>query len=406
VVIMIPVALRFRSAFLASALSVLMAAALQGAGQAPPIPTDDPLAPVRARFAPDTRLAVFDLTIEQTADAVVVRGEVESAAARDAALDAVRASAGPRLVDKIAVLPDPALGAERYGIVRVSVANVRGRPAHSSEMVTQTIMGWPVRVLKQQGGWYLVHTEPEGYLGWIEELQLTRVSAASRDAWESAPLVIVTAPTAVVREAQDVAANPVTDLVIGALLRATGDRAGPWTAVILPDGRRGFVRRDDVDVHARWRASRAPVASAIERTARQFMGAPYLWGGTSAKGFDCSGLTKMVFHLHGIVLPRDADQQGDMGADVPIDEGLTRVQPGDLLFFGTAAKDGKPENISHVAIHIGNLEFIHASGLVRQNSLDPESPIYSDSLRKRLLRVRRVLPVRDMTSTDTTYGQH
>jgi gamma-D-glutamyl-L-lysine dipeptidyl-peptidase len=397
---MIPAGSRRRSALFAPALALVLATGAL-AGQQPSKAPDDPLDPVRARFAPDTRLTVFDLSIEATASAVVVRGEVESTAARDAALDAVRASAGAHVVDQIAVLPDPALGAERFGIVRVSVANVRGRPAHSAEMVTQTMMGWAVRVLKKQGGWYLVHTEPDGYLGWIEELQLTRVSAESRQAWQSAPLVIVTVPTAIVREAEDVAADPVTDLVFGALVRATSDSVGPWTAIILPDGRRGFVRRDDVDVYSAWRGARAPVASAIVRTARQFMGAPYLWGGTSAKGFDCSGLTKVVYHFHGIELSRDADQQGDMGVGVPIDADLAGLQSGDLLFFGAAAKEGKPERITHVAIHVGNLEFIHASGLVRRNSLDPASPIYSEDLRRRLLRVRRVLPDRSLTSTAT-----
>lgn len=399
-----PAGPRRHFALFTSILSLILAIGAL-AGQQPSRTPDDPLAAVRARFAPDARLAVFDVSIETTTTAVVVRGEVESAAARDAALDAVRASAGSSVVDQIAVLPDPTLGAERFGIVRVSVANVRGRPAHSAEMVTQTIMGWPVRVLKRQAGWYMVHTEPEGYLGWIEELQLTRVSAESRHAWESAPLVIVTVPTAIAREAEDVAADPVTDLVFGALVRATSDSDGPWTAIILPDGRRGFVRRDDVAVYSAWQGARSPVASAITRTARQFMGAPYLWGGTSAKGFDCSGLTKTVYHFHGIELPRDADQQADEGTGVAIDAKLTGLQSGDLLFFGTASKDGKPERITHVAIHVGNLEFIHASGLVRRNSLDPASPIYSEDLRRRLLRVRRVLPDRRLTSA-ITYNHH
>jgi gamma-D-glutamyl-L-lysine dipeptidyl-peptidase len=91
-----------------------------------------------------------------------------------------------------------------------------------------------------------------------------------------------------------------------------------------------------------------------------------------------------------------------MGTAVAIDSGLTGLQRGDLLFFGTAAKDGKPERITHVASHVGQLKFIHASGLVRRNSLDPASPIYSEDLRRRLPRVRRVLPDSNLTSTSTT----
>lgn len=366
-------------------LSCLLVATAAGTGAA-----SDPLAAVRARFAPDKRLAVFDVTVEKSGEVVRVRGEVETREARDAALAAVRAAGAGKVLDEITVLPDPALGAETQALVRVSVANVRGRPAHSAEMVTQTLMGWPVRVLKHQNGWYLVHTEPDGYLGWIEELQLARMRAEERQAWEAASRVVAMSPFMVVRSAPSEKAEPVSDLVIGALVKALpGD--GPWIEVALPDGRRGYVPERDVQDYTVWKASRNPSADNVERTALLFMGAPYLWGGTSAKGFDCSGFAKTVLHLNGLELPRDTDQQARVGQAVPLDAALTALKKGDLLFFGTPAAEGKPERITHVGIHVGGLEFIHASGLVRRNSLDPRSPIYSESLRKRLLQVRRVL---------------
>lgn len=351
----------------------------------------DTLEAVRARFAPDRRLAVFDVTVERQQDRTIVRGEVESTAARDAALSALRSSGHPNLLDQIKVLPDPALGAQTFAIVRVSVANVRGKPGHAAEMVTQTILGWPVSVLKEQSGWFLVHTEPDGYLGWIEDLQLTRVTAEERREWESATRVIATTPYSVMREAPAADADPVADLVIGAVMRSAGSSGG-WTQVLLPDGRRGFVLASEVEEYDNWKAARAPIAASIERTARQFMGVPYLWGGTSAKGFDCSGFAKTVFRLNGIELPRDTDQQAEVGTAVPMDAQLTHLKKGDLLFFGAAATAERPERISHVGIYLGNGEFIHESGLVRRNSLDPSAPNYSDSLRKRLLRVKRVLP--------------
>ncbi len=351
----------------------------------------DTLDAVRARFAPDRRLAVFDVTVERQQDRTIVRGEVESIAARDAALQALRAAGHGNLLDQIKVLPDPALGAQTFALVRVSVANVRGKPAHGAEMVTQTIMGWPVRVLKEQSGWFLVHTEPDGYLGWIEDLQLTRVTAEEQREWETATRVISTTPFSVLREAPAADADPVADLVIGAVVRSAGS-AGGWTQVVLPDGRRGYVRASEVEEYGNWKAARAPIAAAIERTAKQFMGVPYVWGGTSSKGFDCSGFAKTVFRLNGIELPRDTDQQAELGTAVPIDPQLTTLRKGDLLFFGAAATSERPERISHVGIYLGNGEFIHESGLVRRNSLDPSSPIYSESLRKRLLRVKRVLP--------------
>jgi cell wall-associated NlpC family hydrolase len=266
-------------------------------------------------------------------------------------------------------------------------------------MVTQTLLGWPVRILKEESGWFLVHTEPDGYLGWIENLQLTRVTADERREWEGTSRVISVSPYSIIREAPAANADPVADLVIGAILRSAGS-LGEWTHVLLPDGRHGFVRASEVQEYESWKASRAPVAASIERTAMQFMGVPYLWGGTSAKGFDCSGFARTVFRLNGIELPRDTDQQAEVGTSVAIDADYTQVREGDLLFFGTAATPDRPERISHVGIYLGDGEFIHASGLVRRNSLRPTSPIYSESLRQRLLQVRRVLPPPRPTTTE------
>jgi cell wall-associated NlpC family hydrolase len=366
-------------------LSVLFVASGALAGPA------DSLEAVRARFAPDRRLTVFDVTVDQQQEQTVARGEVESLAARDAVLQALRLSGHRNLVDRIQVLPDAALGARTFGIVRVSVANVRGKPSHAAEMVTQTLLGWPVRILKEDSGWFLVHTEPDGYLGWIEDLQLTRVTAEQRREWEGASRVILISPYALMREAPSADADPVADLVIGAILQSTGT-SEEWTHVLMPDGRRGFVRASEVQDYESWKASRAPMAANIERTAKQFMGVPYLWGGTSAKGFDCSGFAKTVFRLNGIELPRDTDQQAQAGAAVPIDDRFSQLQRGDLLFFGSAATADRPARVTHVGIYLANGEFIHESGLVRRNSLLPSSPIYSESHRRRLLQVRRVLP--------------
>jgi cell wall-associated NlpC family hydrolase len=350
----------------------------------------DALAAVKARVAPDARVAVFGLKVERAGDALVLSGEVESAAVKDAALEALRACGERNVVDRAAVLPDPALGDRTSGLVRVSVANVRGRPSHSAELVTQTLMGWPVRVLKEQNGWFLVHTEPDGYLGWIETLQLERVTPAAAGAWAHAARVVSTVPAGVLRAAPSPGAEPVTDLVIGAVMKVGGTTNG-WSEAALPDGRRGFAPAGELRDYAAWAASRSKDPDAVDRTARLFLGVPYLWGGTSAKGFDCSGFAKIVMHLHGVELPRDTDQQAAMGQAVPIDKGLSELRKGDLLFFGPGPEPENPVRITHVGIYEGNLEFIHASGLVRRSSFDPASPIYSESLLKRLRAARRVL---------------
>ena len=122
------------------------------------------------------------------------------------------------------------------------------------------------------------------------------------------------------------------------------------------------------------------------------MGVPYLWGGTSTKGVDCSGFTKTVYSLNGIQLLRNASHQARLGEAVELNPELSNLKKGDLLFFGSAANDRRPERVTHVGIYLENKRFIHSSGLVRINSLDPKSPVYDVRRHKTLIRVRRYLP--------------
>jgi cell wall-associated NlpC family hydrolase len=131
----------------------------------------------------------------------------------------------------------------------------------------------------------------------------------------------------------------------------------------------------------------APSADGVIALARALRGLPYLWGGNSAKGFDCSGYTQTVFRLNGIALPRDASPQSSCGAAVDWQRGFEAVRPGDLLFFGP-----KPERITHVAISLGGSRFIHCATDVHEASLDPRDPDHEPERRSTLQAIRRVLP--------------
>ena len=174
-------------------------------------------------------------------------------------------------------------------------------------------------------------------------------------------------------------------------MKKTGEE-GDWFKVELPDQRAGYLQKHSATDYKEWKRTRQPTPDAIEQTARMFLGYPYLWGGNSPKGLDCSGFTKLVFFLNGVELDRNASHQAQQGVAVPLDAEFSHVKKGDLLFFGTPARGDRPERVTHVGIYLGDKLFIHSSEMVRINSLDPNSPI-SDARRIRtLIAAKRVLP--------------
>ncbi|MDE6034064.1 MAG: C40 family peptidase, partial [Muribaculaceae bacterium] len=230
-------------------------------------------------------------------------------------------------------------------LARLSVVSMRAEPRHSAEQVSQALMGTPCIILEKGPDWSRVQT-PDGYQGWIINHSLAFKSPREMDQWANSRLMMVTAPF----EIHD--ADRRTDLVHGDILQAVGP-----DSLRLPDGRMILAPKDAImplaDVQAR------PFdASLLPLWAEQYLGVPYVWGGLSSKGMDCSGLVRMAFAAQGRILPRDAWQQALEGREVPADS----LRPGDLIFFGR-------KKITHVAIYAGNGEFIHASELVRRNSL-------------------------------------
>jgi cell wall-associated NlpC family hydrolase len=182
----------------------------------------------------------------------------------------------------------------------------------------------------------------------------------------------------------------VSDLVFGDVLAVQG-ASERYYQVAYPDGRIAYVLRSQARPFADWKASIQLTEESIIKAALSLQGIPYVWGGTSEKGMDCSGFSKTVYFKHGITLLRNASQQAKTGTPVDISAGYDNLRPGDLLFFGKPATEEKKERVRHVAIYKGNKEFIHAAGYVRINSLDPDSPIYDEGNTKELLRANRIL---------------
>ncbi|MDD4857518.1 MAG: C40 family peptidase [Candidatus Krumholzibacteria bacterium] len=288
---------------------------------------------------------------------------------------AVRASLGD-LAARITLLsPD----VTRPLWVVSSVADVRREGAHSAELVTQLIMGESAYALKAEGDWFLVRL-PDGYHGWIRSWYVRETDAREIASYEAAARTIVEGNIGYVLSEPDEESLPVSEAVAGTRL-AAAPADGEFRAVALPGGKKGFMRGAllaEADERLR------PDRDRLVRRSMRFLGIPYLWGGTTPKGFDCSGLVKRSFLMEGISLPRDSDRQALVGAMIP-KERVDSLEPADLLFFGEGGKVG------HVAISLGKGLFIHAYGEVRLNSLVPGDERYDERFSKIYLFARSVL---------------
>ncbi len=260
--------------------------------------------------------------------------------------------------------------------VTTSVADIRREPSHAAELVTQSIMGEDAGALKMEGEWYLVLL-PDGYLGWIRSWYVQQAGADEIGSYRERTNAMVGANITYVRESADPDSLPVTDLVAGTVISACEPGAG-FRKVLLPGGREGFAPERDLEEYS---VPVEPHRDRIVSRAMRFVGIPYLWGGTSAKGFDCSGLVKRVYLMEGIELPRDSDLQSLVGEEVCLED----ARPGELLFFGEG------EAITHVAIYLGDKRFMHAYGEVRINSLAEKDPIFEPKLSRNLRLIRRVV---------------
>jgi hypothetical protein len=178
----------------------------------------------------------------------------------------------------------------------------------------------------------------------------------------------------------------VSDLVAGAIVVKKSERKS-IIEVTLPDGRSGYVSNQKWLNLKQWEDTISVIPSQLIANGKRFLGFPYLWGGTSSKGIDCSGFVKTIYFLNGVILERDASQQFKHGKEIDITSGWENLQKGDLLFFGSK----ETKHITHVGMYIGDSEVIHSSGSVRINSLDPKRENYSKYLSSILVGAKRVI---------------
>ena len=279
-----------------------------------------------------------------------------------------------------------------YGICRISVMNVRENPAYEAEMGTQMLMGAICWIIERKDGWAMVIT-PDGYVAWVTDGSLEYTDASGAMAWKASKRLIVTSHYTPLLTSPKSSAAIVRDAVRGCIVACTGT-AGSYYKCRLPDGVEAYVAKRDVADCRDYFTNQHPSGSDIVSAAKLYMGVPYLWAGTSAKGLDCSGLSQRTYLDCGILLPRNASQQAKVGDDVDISGGWDNLQQGDLIFFGRTRADGSV-GVYHVAIYIGGYQFIHsAGGLVHVNSLLPDRYDYFGGC-SNIVCARRILGCED-----------
>ncbi|MCM1033790.1 MAG: C40 family peptidase [Odoribacter sp.] len=330
----------------------------------------DVLTAVKKKVAPDSRQVVFELKLDETpGSGAILSGVTSDSTALTAATSAL-AEAGITFVNKASVYPY-----DNHGLVSIPVASLRTRAAHAGEMATQAVMGTPVRILENRNGWMRVQT-PDGYIAYVPDSSIAPLSEEEFDAWRTNDSRLVATNlwqshafyTPDASEPRDV----VTDIVLGTIVTPDTNHSpsNGRTPVILPDGRNAWVNTAEFTPVRTWADQSFNIKKILD-TAYSLEGSPYLWGGTSVKSVDCSGLVKVSYLNNGIILRRDASQQALTGKRLEASE-WPSYQAGDLMFFGNKSTG----RITHVAIYDHDGMYIHSSGRVKRNSVDPSAPSY------------------------------
>ncbi|MBM3266929.1 MAG: C40 family peptidase [Candidatus Sericytochromatia bacterium] len=333
----------------------------------------------RTRLAPDARTVAWDVKPVWRDGKLELVGRA-SVPEWPEVVTACRESSEAPVVDQV-----KRLGATPpRAIALAPVIHLRRGPGHAFEMMSQVVMGTLLDVLEAGEEWWQVRA-PDGMIAWARSTNLQPATDRDAERWRTREQVLITSPLVT---APRLTHGSVT-LSAGTRLAFVGRRRDDLLGrtpgreeVLLPAAACRHVPADDGSNPLRAGLSE-PTPELLIRMAHSFLGVPYLWGGTSGWGLDCSGFTQLVFQMAGIQLPRDSDQQLALGqAHGPVTQ-VKDLAPGDLVFFK-----------SHVGLFLGRGEFIHASapaGCVTVNALIPGAQHYASALAKRFLGGGRVL---------------
>ncbi len=245
-----------------------------------------------------------------------------------------------------------------YGVCLLSVVPLRAFPEHQSEMVSQLLFGDLFTVIDKRKDWYQVKMHQDHYQGWVAANQVQGL--------EESDFLAITA-------------NP-GNVVAADLLQLLEDKSRGSSFPIGAGCSLPFYEKGKLSVAGKVYEyagkvieQAVPVSEGISQIALIFLNVPYLWGGRSAFGMDCSGFTQLVYKMAGLKIPRDSSIQATHGETIHL---INEAQPGDLLFF-----DNQEEQINHVGILLNEGHIIHCHGKVRVDMIDHQG-IYNRELKK------------------------
>ncbi len=259
----------------------------------------------------------------------------------------------------------------RLAVVSKNVAALFAEPSSKSEVVTQGILGQPAWIEGGEGDFFHVRTW-DGYRGWADARHV--ISRTYTTPYASGRAVAVVKPLfSDIYPADDTASEIITKAVVSTELEVTKTSLG-WVRVALPDGREGYIPDSDVRLVDRTASIVIfpPSGEKLIATARLFIGVPYLWGGTTPFGIDCSGFVQLVYHIRNVTLPRDAWMQAEDERVFPVER--EDFRSGDMMFFASGKDTSK---ITHVGLAMGDGRFIHSSGGAGVGITDVDDPYYT-----------------------------
>lgn len=255
-----------------------------------------------------------------------------------------------------------------YSICQLTLIPIRKEPAERSEMISQLLFGETFEILEYKNIWSLIKTQFDGYVGWVSTKMITLLDEDDFKNYQAADKIYSKGP--ICRVSLD---GGKSSLYL----------AGGSTLIEKNNQVMFNNHRLEIDLTAELHRQNSMVD--IAGTALKFLNAPYLWGGRTIFGIDCSGLTQIVYKMNGLALPRDAHQQAETGITIPT---IEDVKPGDLAFF-----ENNKGRIDHTGIVLENDEIIHASNFVRIDKLDGRGIFdrITNEYSHKICRIKRIL---------------